>query len=291
MEKIKIIADSSSDITIQDAQALDIRVLGFSVLIDGKEYIEGKNISSEEFYRITEKSDEVPHTSQIKVHEFEEVYKQYLDEGYTDIIYVSISSTGSSTFSNAQNAKENFYAAYPDVKGKFGIHIIDSLNYTAAIGYPVMQAAKKVIGGATLREVTDYLLEWFECTELYFAPYNLKYVRKSGRLSAAAAFAGEVLGLKPIISMIDGVSGVNGKVRGERNIVPKLLEIAQSKMIPKTPYCILYGSHPENAETLEKEFTAKLGYPPEWVCRIGITITCHAGANVAGVVFRGEKRR
>lgn len=290
MQKIKLITDSASDIQAETAQKLNIEVIPFPITIDGKSYKEGENITTDEYYQLLDSTESLPNTAQITFPQFVEIFKKYFELGYTDIIYVSISSTGSATYSNANMAVKEFFEENSEAVGKINIHIIDSVNYTGIYGYAVSVAGEMINKGNTAEEIIDYLKDWFESAELYFAPYTLKYVKRSGRLSAAAAFAGELLGLRPIIQIIDGVSHVPAKVRGDKNIAPKLIQIAESRMIPKTPYIILTGSVPEYSDELTAQITKKLGYPPVWTCKIGATISSHAGHKVAGVIFKGENR-
>lgn len=290
MQKIKIITDSASDITSEIAKEHDIEVLGFQIAVGERSYREGKDITTEEFYEIMDNSKDIPHTAQITIPEFKEVFARLYSEGYTDVIYVSISATGSNTINNAGMARDEFLEENAGVNEKFRVHIVDSNNYTAAYGYPVIQSAIKAQRGVSAEEILTYLEDWFEGVEVYFVPYSLNCVRKSGRISAAAAFAGELLGLKPVIKMMDGSSFVVEKVRGDKNIIPKLLEIAGKQMTPQTPYIVLAGSVPEYGDELAKEMTKKVGYPPEYICRIGATIASHAGHKVAGLVIRGKNR-
>lgn len=291
MQKLKILTDSASDITEQVALEYDIEVIGFPINIDERNYREGVDIKREEFYQLMDNSKDVPVTAQITFLEFKEIYQKAYSEGYTDLIYVSISSLGSSTYNNSVMARDEFYAENEAARSKLKIHLIDSKNFTACYGYPVIQAAIKDQRGVPVEEIVAYLKEWFECVELYFAPYTLKYLKHSGRVSAIAAFAGEILGLRPLISIIDGVSSVCEKVRGDKNIIPKLLQLAEKKMIPQTPYIVIAGSNDEVTDELVKEATKKFGYSPEYVCQIGATISSHAGHRVAGIVVRGNKRR
>lgn len=291
MSKIKIITDSASDITQESAKKYNIRVIGFNIMLDGKPYIDDVDFTKDEFYNMLDNSSDFPKTSQITFLQIADIYKEYYEQGYTDIIYCSISSTGSATYNNAVKAAEEFFSEVPEAHSKIKIHVKDTLAYTASYGYPVLQAAIKAQKGYDPDEILAYLDEWISSVELYFVPYTLDYVKRSGRLSAAAAFVGELLGLKPVIQIIDGVSHVNEKIRGEKNIIPKIIEIAKKNMIPKTPYVLLSGSLPEESALLEKEITKALGYPPELTTQIGSTISCHAGHKVVGVVFKGHSRR
>ena len=291
MYKIKIVTDSGSDLDFAKARELGIKIFSFPIAVDNTTYKQSETFTPDDFYKVMDDSTGFPVTSQITFVEFGEAYKKYYEKKYTDIIYISISSTGSNTYNNALMARTEFYTEFPEAEKNFRIHIVDSKNYTGSYGYPTMEAALKAQKGITPDEIVAYLEEWFECVEMYFAPYSLEYVRRSGRLSAAAAFAGELLGLRPIIKMCDGASFVPEKVRGDKNIIPKLLQVAEKQMIPHTPYCILEGSLPEAAEEITKEMTKKFGYPPECTFKIGATIGSHAGHKVVGFVIRGQKRK
>jgi DegV family protein with EDD domain len=106
MEKIKIVTDTASDITLEQAQELDIELLSFMLSADGNSYRELVDLSIDEFYALLEKSDELPTTSQITAFAFEEMFEKYYGQGYTDVIYVSINAKGSATYQNACMAKK-----------------------------------------------------------------------------------------------------------------------------------------------------------------------------------------
>lgn len=289
MQKIKIMTDSACDIDRDLEVSLGIKILSFTVIMDGKDYRERVDFTNEEFYKLIDECKEFPSTSQLTAFQLQEAYQELFDEGYTDVIYVTIASKGSATHQNALMARDSFYEEVEGARDKMKIHIIDSGNYTGVYGYPVIQAAKKLERGATVEELVDYLTEWFTCGEVLFAPFTLKYVKRSGRVSAAAAFAGELLGLRPLIRITDGVSCVEKKVRGDKNIIPSLIALMEERMIPKTPYCVLSGKDDTYANELAKELTKKFGYPPAHLFHIGAAVTINAGPDVVGVVIRAER--
>lgn len=290
MQRIKILTDSACDIPFGKDEELGILILSFCVTVDGKSYMERKDFDSRQFYSMLENSREFPKTAQINTYEFLETYEKLCDEGYTDVIHVTISSTGSGTHNNALLARDEFYEKEGN-KDKMNIHIVDSLNYTAVYGYPVMQAALKVQKGAKVDEIISYLDDWFSSAEVIFSAYTLEYTKRSGRISAAAAFAGELLGLRPIIRIVDGVSHVIDKVRGDKNIIPKIVDLTLKTMIPHTPYVIMRGSPEEPAEELAKIMTKKLGYPPEYFCDVGASVASNCGPKIVGIVIKSAKRR
>ena len=125
MQKLKILTDSASDITEQVASEYDVEVIGFQITIDDRSYREGKDITREEFYQVIDNSKGFPSTAQITFIEFKEIYQRIYTEGYTDLIYVAISSTGSNTYNNSIMARDEFYAENEDAKSKLKIHLIE----------------------------------------------------------------------------------------------------------------------------------------------------------------------
>ena len=291
MHNIRIITDSASDIPVELEKELNIKILSFPITVGETGYLERIDFTKEEFYKILETEEEIPSTAQITQIQFEDVYKELYDEGVTDVIHVSINSTGSNTYSSSLMATESFYNEYPDARKKMNIYNIDSHTYTAGYGFPVIEAARKIQKGVDVQEIVDYLEDWFTSVEIFFAPYTLKYVKKSGRVSAAAAFMGELIGLRPIISMIDGESNISEKVRGDKKIVPTLVEQVVQRIIPETPYSIIRGAIDGYPDELAKELTKKLGYPPERTYYVGAAITINGGPDLIGVSFKGKKRR
>jgi len=284
--KIVLMTDSVSDIGRQAAEELGIRMLYMPITVDGVAMREELDFTKEQFYEMIDKTKEFPTTAQLTPFEIQEEYAKIAAEGCTDLIFMTIGSGGSGTYANAKQARDAFYEEHPEAVERMRIHLVDGRNYTATYGYAVTEAAKKLRRGAGVAEIVEYLDDWAKHAGLYFVPYTLKYVRRSGRVSAAAAFAGELLGLKPFCRIINCKSSVLQKIRGEQNIIPKLVETAKAEMQPHTPYMIMQGNHPEYAHQLGAALTKALGYPPEAYWAIGAAICCNAGANVVGFVIR-----
>jgi DegV family protein with EDD domain len=288
MSKIKLITDSVSDILPDTAAELDIEILPVTLLLDGKSYLDGVDYTTEEFYRMLDTADEMPKTSQIPYLQFKELYIKAYGEGYTDFIYSSLASVGSSTHSNAQLAKKEFFEENPDAK--FNIYVIDGGNYSLNYGYPVIEAAKMIKREKPINEIVDYLEDWSKSVEVYFAPFTLKFIRKSGRVSAAAAFAGELLGLRPIIGLVDGISSVPLKARGDKAAMEKLLDYCEKRRIPDTPYIVLHGDNADSTEEFRKMAIKRFGAPPVMTQAIGSAIACHAGHDLVAIILKGQRR-
>lgn len=291
MDRIKIMTDSASDIPKELEKQYDIRILSFPVTVGDNGYLERVDFTNEEFYEVLQNAPKIPVTSQITVFQFEEEFKTFFEQGYAELIYVSIYSGGSSTYNNAVMAREQFYESHPEAKEQFKIHLVDSKAYTMAYGYPVVEAAKKAQRGASSDEIVAYLEDWFDSVEIYFAPYTLEFVKKSGRVPAAAAFVGELIGLRPIISIIDGETKVIEKVRGDKAILPALLKHAKERIIPQTPYMLVRSTKNDECAEFAGQLKKQFGHEAVGQFDIGAAISINAGPKVVGVIVKGQNRR
>ena len=234
--------------------------------------------------------DGIPVTSQITAFEYQETFEKLYSEGYTDVINTTINSKGSATYNNAVMAAEEFYSAHPEAKGKFTIYNIDGESYTGAYGYAVVQGAMKAAKDVPAADIVAFMEDWIKNCVIFFAPYTLKYAKKSGRIPSAAAFVGEVMGLRPIMRIHDHAIVTETKVRGDKAIVPKILDLTVKEMIPQTPYCIVYGNDESVRDEMVQAMTKKVGYPPAECYQIGAAIAINAGPKVTGVIFKAQNK-
>ena len=285
-----IVTDSCCDLSKETIEELGITVLPFTLTMGGETFREIFDKSTQEVYDLMASSDEIPKHSQISPLTFEETYKKLYDEGYTDVISVSINSQGSGTYNNSIIGKDDFFENNPEANGKMRIFNIDSKSYTVLYGYPIMEAVKKIRKGASVEEIVAYFDDWFKVSAIYAVPYNLKYARKSGRISAAKAFAGELLGLKPIIEFVDGETNTVDKIRGEKNIVPKLVECVEKRMTPQTPYIMLHGRDDTLAKEIEKELIKRTGRKAETYQSIGAVVSANIGPDIVAVLIRRKDK-
>lgn len=289
---IKFITDSASDIPPKEEKDLNIDVMPIPITIGDDGYYERKDFTPVEFYNILNKSTKIPVTSHINTLEFLKKYKETYKAGYDEIIHVTISSTGSTMFESAKMARDMFYKEDESLRSKIQIHIIDSKTYSYGYGLAVIEGAKKAQEGRSINEVLSYMEDYFNKVEVYFSVYSLNYAKKSGRISVAATFVGEMLGLRPIISIIDGKMKIIDKVRGDKNIPDKLAEIMLKNINKQDPkYGIIVGSLDHVGETLksicskhkDKKFVDKV--------KAGASITINSGPEVLGITFLGKNRQ
>ncbi len=287
-EKVRIITDSGCDISPEAEKEWEkyLVVIPFAVTINGETKLDRVDIQPDEFYQILKENDEIPKHSQITQIQFEDKYRELYNEGVREIIVDVINGHGSQTFSQAQIAAENLKDELKDLK----VYVVDGRNYTLCYGYPVLEACKKLDEGQTVQSVVSYLEDWASHSESFIIGFELRHMKKSGRISAAASFLGELMGLKPLIVLYDGVTEVIKKARGNKAVIDAAVETISQRMIPKTPYCVITTTCPEQEKEFIEKMTKKVGYPPEMVEKCGVVVSCNAGPEFIGVLIRGQGR-
>lgn len=218
---ICFVTDSAADIPAELVEELGIQVLPFHIDMEGRDLQDGVDFTPQDFYQALLSAPKIPTHSQHTAFVFQECYEKAWKAGYTDLIYTAINSKGSSTYQNAVQAVELFYEDFPQAREALAIRVLDAGTYTMCYGWAVVQGARMAKDGKDAAEITAWMEDWLAHVTLAFAPYDLKFAKKSGRVSAAAAFVGDALGLKPIMTFLNGESKILSKVRGRRTSSPR----------------------------------------------------------------------
>lgn len=286
MQKIKISTDSTADIPNNFCEELNISVLPLTILAGDKEYRDGIDISKEEFYNILDTAATLPVSSQVTSVLYAELFLETWKAGYTDLIHISINSKGSGTYQAAVITRDMFYEEHPEAKDTFTIHLIDSKTYSMAYGIPVIEAARMAKSGSSPDEILSHLGDWLEHARPLFVPLNLKCVKKSGRISPAAAFLGDAIGLKPLITFEDGEAKILSKARGDNKAIAALVETCLRERKQGTNYALVYGSNRAAFEQLREACAKAFDIPPITEYQVGCVIGINTGPNMIGILYR-----
>lgn len=291
MSKIGFITDSSSDIPQELADKYGIEVVGFPINLDGVEYMERKDFTNEQFYQMMRDAQGVPTTAAITQLQWCEIYGRYVDEGYTDLVHLSINSGGSSTYNNALKAVEMLAEERPG--HSLRIRVLDSHTYSMPFGWYLCECARKVRNGGELGACVDEMMRKLDCVEICLAAYSLKQMKKSGRVSAAAAVVGDLLGIRPIISLNDGISKVEAKVRGDAAVPPAMVKWVQGRVenMRDVPYMIGYSSSTAKRDELAKLCKKAFGHAPVTFFQLGGVVSANTGPDAIAIAFEGSPRR
>lgn len=274
---IKIITDSASDISPAEGERLGVAVIPMRVIIDGREYLDGVDLTAREFYSLLASSKELPRTAQPPTEDFKGAYEACSPGD--DIIVITISSNLSGTMQAASIA-----ASETEDRR---IHIVDSQNAVVGERLLVMRAVQLREMGMTACEIVEALER--ECQEIVLLAVvdTLTYLHKGGRLSKAQAVAGGLLGIKPIVTVKDGALAVLGKERGKGRAFKFLRDTAVGlgPVDRSRPYALAFTKD----EDFLIEFRAAMGEeyaPADAVCdSIGSAVGTHVGPGAVALAY------
>ena len=291
MEKTLILCDSASDIPPQLEQGLPLRIMNIGIEMYGRAYRDRQDITSGDIYREVAShggSDGFPHTAHSSPLEFYEEYERIAREGYREVVSVWLNAKGSGTFSTAQMAWKGFCEENPQAASSMKMYFVDSGTYSLGIGWWVLKAAQMVLEGVPAQEIARRLEDQYAHQTTLLSLYSLDYARKSGRLGSVTAFVGELLGLKPQMT-IAGENRVVDKVRGDRNVIPKLADIFfRDAEDPFGPYAVAYGDDPTRGEELAAEIQSRGGRAPDLIAPVGPCVAINSGPKVVGMAYRSK---
>ena len=193
----KILTDSTADLPESWTQEHDVQVLGLTIQLDGQthETVGPDKLTSEQLLAKME-SGSKPTTSQINVGQFEDVFRQYAQEG-TAVLYVAFASALSGTYQSAVMAREMVLEDYP----KAIITILDTKAASMGEGLLVMKAVEARAAGQSLEQTADLLQSLVPRVKTYFLVDDLNHLMRGGRISKAAALMGSLVNIKPIIAV------------------------------------------------------------------------------------------
>lgn len=216
MEKIALMTDSASDISVELLEENNIKLLPFKIIYSDKEYEDRIEISPQMMYERLK--TEIPKTSLPSIECMNKAFREAIEDGCTHVIIITISAAFSGTYNAARLVSEDF----PELE----TFVFDSKTLTMAEGAMVLEAARLIRKGKSFKEITEILPTYRDKIDLFFTIDTLEYLQKGGRIGRVAGTVGELLNLKPIITVAnDGTYRTAAKARGSKKSVSKLVEI------------------------------------------------------------------
>jgi len=278
MEKIRFITDSASDM---NNSREDVTILPLHIRFGEEEYADGVTISHKEFYEKLIECDTLPTTSLVSPAVFEEAYEKAVSAGET-VIVVTISSKLSGTCQCARLAA--------DMANVDNVLFVDSENVCLGESLLVRLAVQLRDAGKTAGQIATTLEHAKEHLHLVAVIDDLKYLRKGGRLPAAVAVAGGMLGIKPLITIKEGKVVMAGKARGLPGAYVALFKKIEELGGISTCADALagYTLAPREVQPIQTYLQENLGRNEALVRQIGCVIGTHAGPGAFGLAFLDE---
>ncbi len=276
---VKIISDSTCDLSKELIEKYGIRIIPLYVRLGEDEYKDGVNITPEELYKWSDDHGETPKTAASSVADIEE----YIDkDGDDEYIIFTISSQMSANFNNCKLAAE-------DLEMEDRIFVIDSANLSTGIGLQVLRAAELAAEGKKAAEIVSYIESIKGKVRASFVIDTLVYLHRGGRCSGLAAFFGSALKLHPRISVDDGAMHPEKKYRGKidrcvldyvKDMEPALLKAEKARVF------ITHSGCDSAIVDSVKAYLESLNHFDEILeTRAGAVISSHCGPGTLGVLF------
>jgi len=214
-----IISDGGCDFSAEEAQQMSVDIVPFYLSFDQETYMkEDVDISKEDYFkRMQEDKDLFPKTSQPSPQDYVDVYRPHLEAG-KDLISLTISSKLSGTHNSATLAAEMLAEEFPDRK----VAVIDSLNSAVGQGLILREIVRMRDEGFSIDETVSLAGKVRETTKIYFTLDTLEYLRRGGRVGPTTALVGGILGLRPVLHLVDGSIEQLESVRGRKKVLAQM---------------------------------------------------------------------
>ncbi len=275
---IKILSDSTCDLSPEILQANDITLVPLTVIKDGKEYKDGVTITPSEIFAHVEAGGALCSTSANSVGEYQDIFAQYADH-YDGVLHINIGSGFSSCYQNACIAAGEFE----------NVKVVDSMNLSTGQGLVVLEACRLAKQCASLEELQEKVQEMTAKVDASFLVDKLTYLAKGGRCSAATALGANLLNLKPCIEVRTGKMGVAKKYRGKyaKCLATYVQEkLADMDSIRDDVLFVTKTSVTEEEYAAVMEAVREYGkFQTVYETTAGCTVSCHCGPGTLGVLF------
>lgn len=272
MGRVAVATDSNSGITQKEAEKLGIRVLPMPFFINGELYLEDITLTQEEFYkRLSEDAD--ISTSQPSPGDVIDLWDEILKE-YDEIVYIPMSSGLSSSCETAAGLSK-------DYGGK--VHVIDNQRISISQRQSVLDALGMAKKGMSAQEIDDVLMREKLEASIYITVDTLKYLKKGGRVTPAAAAIGTVLNLKPVLQIqgekLDSFAKVRGWKAAKKTMLDAAAKDLSGRFSGKEMYVhAAYTCSEEEAMEWKGEIEAKFPGYDIHMDRLSLSVSCHIGA-------------
>ncbi|TYP59972.1 DegV family protein [Thermosediminibacter litoriperuensis] len=276
MESVKIVTDSTADLPADVVEKYGISIVPLKIFFGEEEYRDGIDITPDEFYKKLRTSPHHPRTSQPPPTEFVECFKK-LANNATRVISIHLSGKLSGTYNSAVVA-----GSMVDIP----VDVVDSQGASMMLGFMAIEAAKAAREGKQAGEILDTVEDLKKRIRIYFLVDTLEYLRKGGRIGRAAALLGNLLNVKPVLTIEDGLITPVERIRGKAKALNKLLEkISQDAARGPLTGAVVHSDCLEEASRFKKVIEERFEFRELYLTTLGCVLGAHSGPGLIGVVY------
>ena len=283
---IKLMADSTCDLSQEIVEKYNIGIAPLKILIEGKTYKDKIDIISDDFFEILPDLKELPTTSMPSPEDYLSIIYKAMEEGYKEFLCICMSSGTSGSYQSAVLAKDYFYENNPDSDIK--MHVVDSLSMSHGSGWLILKSAKLIEEGYGFEELIEFNENHKTRVKHFLCVDDLNNLIKSGRLTNASAFIGKLLRVKPIMSMKKGKGAIVAKERGTSKALKFYVdEFKRRNQEDLTDFIIIgYSSKINIANTLKRKIEVETDFKGEiHIMQMGVAVGTHVGLGGVSMFF------
>lgn len=289
MQNYQIFTDATTDFLPENVAALDITVIPMEYVIDGKSYLHtpaDEDLSPQAFYDAM-RAGKMPTTSQIPAAQYEDWFAPVLQAGQ-DILFICFSSAMTGSYNNACLAAQELMEQYPERK----VLVVDSRSASRGEGLLVEACVACRQAGKTLEYVYNWAVEERNNIQHWITVDDLNHLKRGGRISAASALIGGMLGIKPIIHIDESGALIPvDKVRGRKAAIDYIVDrFAESYLPDRGTVYVAHGDCLEDAEYCAKRIREQTGVKQIEITMVGPIIGAHTGPGIVAILYLGKKR-
>ncbi|CAK7057103.1 DegV family protein [Tissierella sp.] len=283
---IKIMADSTCDLSKKIVEKYNIGVAPLNIIISGTTYRDKIDIETDEFFKILPTLEELPTTSMPSPEEYLKIINKAIEDGYKEILCICMSSGTSGSYQSAVLAKDYFFENNPNSTVK--IYVVDSLSMSHGSGWLILKSAMLLESGYSFDELIQFNENYKTRVKHFLCVDDLNNLIKSGRLTNASAFIGKLLRVKPIMSMKKGKGAIVAKERGRNRVfkfyIDEFIRRVDNEI---TDFVIIgYTSDMNIAKDLAEKIRLETDFKDEiYIMQMGAAVGTHVGLGGLSMFF------
>lgn len=284
---VRVVTDSTADMPVELLRQHDVVVVPLTVFFGREAFRDGVDIRARDFYRMLAESEHHPSTQPPAEEVFFEHYHDIITE--QDIVSVHISSKLSLTADNARKAAMRGIRSFdhlPPGRNGCALEVVDSASVSGGVGMMAIFAARMAARDEKVFAIAQRIREMSKRLHILFAVDTLDFLVKGGRIGKARAVVGKLLGIKPILGVVDGEVAAIDKARGGRRVHPRIVQLVAERIDPKKPIVmgVAHAQAPVWADRLAKLMSRHFKVTETILSDIGPVVGTHAGPGCVGTV-------
>ena len=276
--KICVVSDTNSGITDEEAKKLGISIVPMPFIIDGEEYFEGISLDSKTFYEKLVSNAEI-HTSQPSIGSTTQIWDEALKK-YDYVLHIPMSSALSKTYETAEMLSHQ-----EEYEGK--VFVVNNRRISITIKHSVDEALEMIKLGKSAQEIKDFLEATAEDSSIYLMVDTLKYLKKGGRVTPAAALLGSLLGIKPVLQCQGGKLDTFAKCRtikiAKKTMINQVKEDIKNRFGEDVIINFVYANNLDSIKEFIKEAKQEIPNVVDTPIDVSLSIACHTGPGILAI--------